>query len=204
MTAGDIILGRKLTFLPFIPHVRGLTPIIMKLHTKTPHELRMCPIDFRVRTSKFKDTLHWLLSSDWEGKGPCAIVPLTWKIAHQRLCRVIRKGPLKISKSLKKAENGPLSKISSQSLLRTVYYPRATRCGGDIVTLLWFRPSVRPWFRPCVDLVNTIETTPMHISLSNLADMLTMTRGWTLLILEVRGQRSRSQWTYMEISLWTR
>ena len=21
-------------------------------------------------------------------------------------------------------------------------YPRATRCGGDIVTLLWFRPSV--------------------------------------------------------------
>ena len=59
--------------------------------------------------------------------------------------------------------------------------------------------SVRPWFRPCVDLVNTIETTPLHISLSNLADMLTMTRGWTLLILEVRGQRSRSQWTYMEI-----
>ena len=22
-------------------------------------------------------------------------------------------------------------------------YPRATRCGRDIVTLLWFRPSVR-------------------------------------------------------------
>ena len=26
-------------------------------------------------------------------------------------------------------------------------------------------------------LVNTIETTPLHISLSNLADMLTMIRG---------------------------
>ena len=50
-------------------------------------------------------------------------------------------------------------------------------------------------------LVNTIETTPLHVSLSNLADMLTMVRGWTLLILDVRGQRSRSQWTYMEISL---
>ena len=67
-------------------------------------------------------------------------------------------------------------------------------------------------------LVNTIETKPLCISLSNLADMLTMMRGWIyqfwrskvkvtmdiymdLSILEVRGQRSRSQWTYMEISL---
>ena len=56
------------------------------------------------------------LISDWEGKGPCTIVPLTWKMAHQSLCRMIRNGPLKISKSLKKAENGPLAKISSQSL----------------------------------------------------------------------------------------
>ena len=43
-------------------------------------------------------------------------------------------------------------------------------------------PSVRacvvPSFRPSVvDLVNTIETKPLHISLSNLADMLTMMRG---------------------------
>ena len=65
-------------------------------------------------------------------------------------------------------------------------------------------PSVRVWVRPCVDLVNTIETKPWHISLSNFTDMLTMMRGWTLLILEVRGQRSRSQWRYIEISLWTR
>ena len=76
------------------------TPIIMKLHTQTPHESRMCPL-----------------------------------------------------------------------------YPRAMRCGGDIVTLLWFRPSVCGSVRPCEDLVNTIETKPLHISLSNLADMLTMMRG---------------------------
>ena len=41
-------------------------------------------------------------------------------------------------------------------------------------------------------LVNAIETKPLCISLSNLADMLTMIRGCTLLIVEVRGQRSRS------------
>ena len=55
-------------------------------------------------------------TSDWEGKGPCTIVPLFWKMAHQSLCRMIRNGPLKIPKSLKKAENGPLAKISYQSL----------------------------------------------------------------------------------------
>ena len=37
-------------------------------------------------------------------------------------------------------------------------------------------------------LVNTVETKPLCISLSNLANMLTLERGWTLLILEVKGQ----------------
>ena len=37
-------------------------------------------------------------------------------------------------------------------------------------------------------LVNTIETKPLCISSSNLAEMLTLVRGWTLLVLEVRGQ----------------
>ena len=46
------------------------------------------------------------------------------------------------------------------------------RFGGDIEKLLWFRVCVRP----SVDLVNTIETTPLRDSLSNLADMLTMMR----------------------------
>ena len=31
-------------------------------------------------------------------------------------------------------------------------------------------------------LVNKVDTKPLCISLSNLADMLTMVRGWTLLI----------------------
>ena len=37
-------------------------------------------------------------------------------------------------------------------------------------------------------LVNMIETKPLCISLSNLADMLTMVRGWNVLILEVRSK----------------
>ena len=37
-------------------------------------------------------------------------------------------------------------------------------------------------------LVNTNETKPLCISSSNLAEMLIVVRGWTLLILEVRGQ----------------
>ena len=32
------------------------TPIIMKLHMQTPHESRMCPIDFEVKRSKVKVT----------------------------------------------------------------------------------------------------------------------------------------------------
>ena len=52
----------------------------------------------------------------------------------------------------------------------------------NIVTLLWFRPP----FRPCVDIVNTIETTPLLVSLSDLTDMLTMMRGWTLLRPKVK------------------
>ena len=74
------------------------------------------------------------------------------------------------------------------------FYPRATRCGGDILTLLLFRPSVRVSVCPSrFDLVNTIETKPLYASLSNFADLLTMMRRWTLLILDVRDQRSRSQ-----------
>ena len=37
------------------------TPIIMKLHMQTPHESRMCPIDFEVKRSKVKVTMHILL-----------------------------------------------------------------------------------------------------------------------------------------------
>ena len=37
------------------------TPIIMKLHMQTPHEARMCPIDFEVKRTKVKVTMHKLL-----------------------------------------------------------------------------------------------------------------------------------------------
>ena len=37
------------------------TPIFMKLHTETSHELMLHPIDFRVRRSKVYVTMHWSL-----------------------------------------------------------------------------------------------------------------------------------------------
>ena len=58
--------------------------------------------------------------------------------------------------------------------ISVLFYPRATRCDGDIVTLLWFRVSV---VRPCMDPVDTIETKLLRVSLSNLADKLTMMTG---------------------------
>ena len=50
-------------------------------------------------------------------------------------------------------------------------------------------------------LVNKIETKPLCASPSNLAYKLAIVRGWTLLIFEFRGQKSRPKYTYMEISL---
>ena len=41
-------------------------------------------------------------------------------------------------------------------------------------------------------LVNTIQTEPFQLGPSNLVHLLLMTRGRTLLIFKVRGQRSRS------------
>ena len=43
-------------------------------------------------------------------------------------------------------------------------------------------------------LVKNIDTKPLCASSSNLADMLTMVSGWTLLILEVTGQMCTPRW----------
>ena len=68
-----------------------------------------------------------------------------------------------------------------------VYYT----CAAHIAEGLYYHwcGSVGPslclsWF----DLVTTIETNSLCVSSSNLADMLTMVRGWILFILEVRDQ----------------
>ena len=66
------------------------------------------------------------------------------------------------------------------------------------------RASVRPSVRPSVclsvclstKLVNMIQTEPLQLGPSNLVHILLMTRGQTLLIFKVRGQRSRSQATH--------
>ena len=90
-------------------------------------------------------------------------------------------------------------------IVKQPWLSRATHCGGYLVTLPWFPASVSQSLSVSrLILVNAIVTKLLCTSSSNLANMFTMTRGLTLFILEVRSQRSRSQLTYMEISLWTR
>ena len=54
------------------------------------------------------------------------------------------------------------------------------------------RLSVCSSVRLSIKLVNTIQTEPFELGPSNLVHLLLMTRGRTLLIFKVRGQRSRS------------
>ena len=65
--------------------------------------------------------------------------------------------------------NRHLTSLSPRNALRWGY--------SNAAVVPSVRPCVRGSIRPCKDLVNTIETTLLHISLSNLADMLTVIRG---------------------------
>ena len=56
--------------------------------------------------------------------------------------------------------------------------------------------SVRLSVRLSTKLVDTIQTEPFQLGPSNLVHRLLMTRGRTLLIFKVMGQRSRSQATH--------
>ena len=96
--------------------------------------------------------------------------------------------------------SAPCVKACRRNLWKTVKYPSATRCGGDIVTLLWFRPSVRQcvcaWFRgPCE---HNRDNTFAHF-LVKLGRHVNHDERMNP--IDFGGQRSRSQWTYMEISL---
>ena len=67
---------------------------------------------------------------------------------------------------------------------------------ADILTIWWevTGQSSRSMDMYRNKLVNTMETNPLYASSSNLINMFNKVRGWTLLILEVTGQRWRSQW----------
>ena len=67
--------------------------------------------------------------------------------------------------------------------------------------VLWYGAGVCPSVRLSTKLVNTIQTEPFELGLSNLVHLLLMTRGWTLLIFKVRGQRSRSHATHCYLTL---
>ena len=73
-------------------------------------------------------------------------------------------------------------------------HPRTTHCSGDIVTLLWFRAFVRG---PCEhDRDYTVSCFFVKLGIH-------VNHDERMIPVDFGGQRSRSQWTYMEISLWT-
>ena len=91
-----------------------------------------------------------------------------------------------------------------------IYYPRATCCAGPfIVTLLWFRPSIRSSVCSlCFNFVNTLETVTIVCRFIKLGRHVHYDEKMNP--IDFGGQRSRSQLIYgrsqlahMEISLKT-
>ena len=73
--------------------------------------------------------------------------------------------------------------------------------GGSDVIMPFYTPDlsgrIMVWrgrlsVRLSTKLVDTIQSEPFQLGPSNLVHLLLMTRGQTLLIFKVRGQRSRS------------
>ena len=80
------------------------------------------------------------------------------------------------------------------------YYPRATRCGGDIVMLLWFPLCVHVsvTLLPCehnrnLTIVCLFIKLGKHVHYDERMNPF-----------DLGGQRSRSELKFIEISLWTR
>ena len=87
--------------------------------------------------------------SDWEGKGPCAIVPFTWKMAHYSVCRMLRNGPLKISKNIKKSWKWPIGKNLFPIPVATGTHTFAGRLDGILPGL------------PIVNVMDLVQATPL-------------------------------------------
>ena len=113
--------------------------------------------------------------SDWEGKGPCAIVPLTWKMAHKSLCRMIRNGPLKISKSLKKAENGPFGKnlfpiTGYREYIMNCVLENIRKCKNKCFTVLKIHPEVPSIMHSKFFLLKTLTLETLWVQVYDTSD----------------------------------
>ena len=82
-----------------------------------------------------------------------------------------------------------LGHLSSSFVSLTVFIRPTCR------DVLWFSVGVCLSVRLSTKLVNTIQTEPFQLGPSNVVHILLMTRGRTLLIFKVIGQRSRSHAT---------
>ena len=74
-------------------------------------------------------------------------------MAHKSLCRLIRNGPMKISKSLKKAENGPFGRNLFPVTVLVVFLARYSKGwikGGAKIGRGRASPLTKSSFRPNV------------------------------------------------------
>ena len=85
------------------------------------------------------------------------------------------------------------------------YYPRATRCGGDIVTLLWFRPCVRVSVRVSVTLRPCEQDTNWTVVCLFIKLGRYIHYDERMISIDFEGQRSKVKVTIdiYVISLWT-
>ena len=93
----------------------------------------------------------------------------------------------------------------SLSLYKVVVdHPHATRCVGDIVTMLWFRPSVCVSFRPsfCPSVHGPCEHDRDYTVACFFVKLgRHVNHDERMNPIDFGGQRSRSEWTYMETSI---
>ena len=78
---------------------------------------------------------------------------------------------------------------------------RAMCCRRDVVTLLWFCQCMGARPLSHHHLVNMIQSKLLLRSSSNFIHIFIM-KEWTIFNLELRGHRSRSEWTIWKIILW--
>ena len=95
------------------------TPIIMKLHMQTPHEARMCPIDFEVQRSRSQCINYW----KWfPAHHCCPFTPIIMKLHMQtphesRMCPI----DFEVKRSKVKVTMHKLLKMVSGASLLSLY-----------------------------------------------------------------------------------
>ena len=150
------------------------TPFIIKLHTKTPNESRVFPMDFGVKRSRSQCINNW----KWFLVHFTAIVNSSWNFTHRLALSSARALLILVSKG-----HGHNALIPENDFWRIIIYLPPTKLGGGrytgfIMAVCWWKSGFR-----------TITTFPFDIPwYSTHVHVLPMTEGRPLLIFGSKGQ----------------